>query len=54
MHIDDDSEEVYEGHAIYIPPNSVQWIKNIGIGDLVFICIVEPPWQAADEEVIRE
>ena len=53
MYIDDEKEKVSAGQAIYIPPNSVQRIKNIGRSDLVFLCIVDPAWRAEDEEVIE-
>jgi len=51
MHIDGESAEVHQGHAIYIPPNSKQWIENIGDSDLKFLCIVQPPWRQEDEEL---
>ncbi len=53
MHIDDETAEVREGHIIYIPPNSVQRIKNAGNEDLVFLCIVYPPWRKEDEEILE-
>lgn len=49
MHIDNKSEEVNPGEAIYIPPDSVQWIENIGDSQLKFLCVVTPPWQKEDE-----
>lgn len=42
MHIGEETKEVEKGHAIYIPPNSTQRIKNIGNQDLIFLCIVDP------------
>jgi mannose-6-phosphate isomerase-like protein (cupin superfamily) len=51
MFIDDEISDVSAGQAIYIPPNSCQYIKNIGDYDLKFLCIVYPPWKAYDEEV---
>ena len=53
MHINDEVEKVHKGETIYIPPNAVQWIKNTGGSDLVFLCIVDPAWRAEDEEVIE-
>jgi len=53
MHINDEVEKVYKGETIYIPPNAVQWIKNTGASDLVFLCIVDPAWRAEDEEVLE-
>ena len=52
MHIDDESREVRDQQAVYIPPNSVQHIENTGEGDLIFLCIVDPAWRAEDEEVL--
>ncbi|HEC89309.1 MAG TPA: cupin domain-containing protein [Thermoplasmatales archaeon] len=54
MYIDDEVEKVSEGQAIYIPPNSAQKIKNIGKRDLIFLCIVYPPWKPEDEEIVEE
>lgn len=52
MYIDDSSEDVTIGNTIYIPPNSVQYIQNIGESDLKFLCIVDPAWRIQDEEII--
>ncbi len=49
MHIDDESEKVNTGQVIVIPPNAKQYIKNIGDGDLKFLCIVDPAWRKEDE-----
>jgi len=51
MHIGDESAPVRPGHAVYIPPGARQYIRNTGVEDLKFLCIVDPAWQAADEEV---
>jgi len=52
MYIDDETKEVGSGDAIHIPPDSVQRIKNTGDKDLVFLCIVEPAWNADNEVVL--
>ena len=52
MSIDNESTKVLTGQAIYIPPNSLQCIRNIGRGNLKFLCIVDPAWQPEDEEVL--
>ncbi len=52
MHIGHESSEVAEGCAVYIPPNAVQYIQNIGDELLEFLCIVDPAWQTEDEEVL--
>jgi mannose-6-phosphate isomerase-like protein (cupin superfamily) len=51
MHIDDEVRSVEPGDAIYIPPNAKQFIHNGGTEPLVFICIVDPAWQTADETI---
>jgi mannose-6-phosphate isomerase-like protein (cupin superfamily) len=53
MYIDSEKEKVSAGQAIYIPPNSIQRIRNTGISDLVFLCIVDPAWKPEDEELVE-
>lgn len=52
MEIDEETAIVKPGHAIYIPPNAKQRIKNTGRTDLIFLCIVDPAWQKEDEEIL--
>jgi len=49
MTIDGESRAVEPGCTVYIPPKSVQSIQNTSDTDLVFLCIVNPPWQQEDE-----
>lgn len=51
MHIDKESFEVGPECAVYIPPNSTQYIENTSGSDLKFLCIVDPAWRKEDEEV---
>ncbi len=51
MHIDDQTQIVSSGDAVYIPPNTRQFIRNCGVEPLVFICIVDPAWRKEDETV---
>ena len=53
MHIDAEHAEVAAGCAVYIPPGSVQYIENTGDDDLAFLCIVDPAWTEADEEILE-
>ncbi|MBL7156522.1 MAG: cupin domain-containing protein [Candidatus Omnitrophica bacterium] len=53
VHVDRKTSKVNKGCAVYIPPHSVQYIKNIGNSDLIFLCIVDPAWRKKDEEIIR-
>ncbi|NMB79371.1 MAG: cupin domain-containing protein [Methanomicrobiales archaeon] len=52
MHIDDESAAVRPGQIVLIPPNARQYIRNTGPGDLVFLCVVAPKWEAADEKLL--
>ncbi len=52
MYIDDENQKVCSGQAVYIPPNSKQYIQNTGDVDLVFLCIVDPAWRKEDEEIL--
>jgi len=49
--INDEQQPVRAGQAVYIPPNSLQYIRNPGRTRLKFLCIVDPAWTKADEIV---
>jgi len=51
MTIDEEEEPVGPGAAIYIPPRSMQYIRNTGDVPLEFICIVDPAWRVEDEHI---
>ena len=51
MHIDEEASPVSPGQTVYIPPRATQYIRNTGDTDLKFLCIVDPAWQAEDEEI---
>jgi len=51
MHIGDEAAKVEAGDAVYIPPDSVQWLENTGQDEIEFICVVDPAWRPADEEI---
>lgn len=52
MHIGSRSAPVHAGQIVLIPRGRSQYIRNTGTGDLVFLCIVAPKWQASDEEMV--
>jgi mannose-6-phosphate isomerase-like protein (cupin superfamily) len=54
MHINEESCKVSPHCAIYIPPNSEQYIENTGDSDLSFLCIVEPAWRPRDEVILGD
>jgi len=53
MHIDEQFHEVNPDCAVYIPPDSTQYIENTGGSDLLFLCIVEPAWRKEDEQILK-
>lgn len=53
MYINNEIEEVGIYDTVYIPPNAVQYIENIGEEELEFICIVDPAWRKEDEVVLK-
>jgi mannose-6-phosphate isomerase-like protein (cupin superfamily) len=53
MRIGDEQAEIETGQAVYIPPGEIQSIENIGAAELSFLCIVDPAWRAADEEILK-
>jgi lipoprotein signal peptidase/mannose-6-phosphate isomerase-like protein (cupin superfamily) len=52
MSIAGEISPVRAGQAVYIPPHALQFIRNTGSVDLVFLCIVDPAWRIQDEEVL--
>jgi mannose-6-phosphate isomerase-like protein (cupin superfamily) len=52
MHIGEEAADVMAGDAVYIPPDSVQWLENAGNEDIEFVCIVDPAWRPEDEQVL--
>jgi mannose-6-phosphate isomerase-like protein (cupin superfamily) len=52
MRVGDEQAEVGPGDAIIIPAGETQSIENAGPGVLAFLCIVDPAWRAADEEIL--
>ncbi|MEL6385443.1 MAG: cupin domain-containing protein [Cyanobacteria bacterium J06626_18] len=51
MYIDGETQSVGPGDAIYISPQARQFIRNMGQEPIVFVCIVDPAWRAANETV---
>ena len=53
LYVNDESHNLEKDDSAYVPPNSKQFIANVGTNDLKFLCIVEPAWKA-DDEVLLE
>ncbi|MDD4159853.1 MAG: cupin domain-containing protein [Synergistaceae bacterium] len=41
-----------KGKAVLVAPSAEQYAVNDGDGTLEFLCIVSPPWNKSDEEII--
>jgi mannose-6-phosphate isomerase-like protein (cupin superfamily) len=54
MQIDEQSQTVTAGDAIYIPPNAKQSLYNSGSEPIVFVCIVDPAWRVEDETIFDD
>ncbi|MBU4534921.1 MAG: hypothetical protein KKF16_03645 [Euryarchaeota archaeon] len=54
MHVDNKQALVEPGQLVYIPPGSMQFIKNVSSGELKFLCMVSPPWRKEDDEICLE
>jgi mannose-6-phosphate isomerase-like protein (cupin superfamily) len=52
MHIGEEEAVVTAGDAVYIPPDSTQWLENTGKDDIEFICVVDPAWRPEDEQIL--
>ena len=52
MYINNEEKKVRKHDTVYIPPHAVQSIENTGEGNLEFLCIVDPAWHPACEEIV--
>ena len=50
VRVNDDEEEVRAGDIVHIPAGATQCVENTGEEQLIFMCVVSPPWHAEDEE----
>ena len=53
LKIDVEMFNLKKDDSAYVPPNSKQFIENIGSKKLRFLCIVEPAWKADDDEILE-
>lgn len=52
MYINNEEKRLGKHDTVYIPPHAVQSIENIGQENLEFLCIVDPAWHPACEEIM--
>ena len=53
LKVNDESFHLQKDDSFFVPPNSKQFIKNTGSGNLRFLCIVEPAWKVEDETMLE-
>ncbi|MDH3277853.1 MAG: cupin domain-containing protein [Nitrosopumilus sp.] len=53
LRINEESFLVKKGDSVFVPPMSEQLIENSGMGDLRFLCIVDPAWKSEDEIILE-
>jgi mannose-6-phosphate isomerase-like protein (cupin superfamily) len=44
---------VERGTLLYVPPHTEQWVESSGDERLEFLCLVEPAWTPACEEILE-
>ena len=49
MHVNEEQKQVIKDESVFVPPNSRQYLENVGETDLVTLCIVDPAWKQEDE-----
>jgi len=45
MFINEESQMIEPGDAVYIPPHAKQYLRNTSEEPIVFVCIVDPAWR---------
>ena len=53
LKVNDTVFHLQKDDSFFISPNSKQFIKNTGSGNLRFLCIVEPAWKVEDETILE-
>ncbi|NNM36236.1 MAG: cupin domain-containing protein [Nitrosopumilus sp.] len=53
LRIDGKDHNLNHDDSAYVSPKSEQFIENTGTGNLRFLCIVEPAWEANDETILE-
>ena len=52
LHINNESESVKTGDAVFVLPGAKQHVENVGSEDLKFLCIVDPAWKKDNETIL--
>lgn len=49
--VNKDKKSVKKGDVVFVPSNAEQYVVNSGNRNLVFLCIVSPPWDEQEETI---
>jgi mannose-6-phosphate isomerase-like protein (cupin superfamily) len=49
MVVNGEIQKIKNGDVVLVPKNAMQYIENQGNEDLLFLCIVSPPWDENDD-----
>lgn len=53
MRVGRERRRIKAGDTVYIPPGSVQQVRNTGRRTLVFLCLVDPAWTPGCEKALK-
>jgi len=53
VHVGEEECVAQAGEIVLVPAGALQYVENTGAEELVFYCIVNPPWKAEDELVFK-
>jgi mannose-6-phosphate isomerase-like protein (cupin superfamily) len=51
VHIGQEQCMAKAGEIVLVPAGAEQYVENVGAEELIFYCVVNPPWSEADEQV---
>ena len=51
FYLNGQARRVGKNDLLWVPKGAEQYLENIGIEDLVFLCIVSPPWSPNQEHI---
>ncbi len=49
-----ESSPATAGDVVLVPAGQKQYVHNSGAEELVFLCIVDPPWTKEDEVILED
>jgi len=50
--IGNEQQNIQKGDVVLVPKGAKQHVENQGISLLVFFCLVSPPWEESDDQLL--